>query len=86
MNTIYLDVRTPEEFSSGHYPNAINHPVELLMDGKFPDESLVPKDADIRVYCQSGGRAGVAKQILDGAGYEDVENMGGLGDLVAHIA
>lgn len=77
MNTIYLDVRTPAEFSGGHYPNAVNHPVELLMDGKFPDESAVPRNADIRAYCRSGGRAGVAQQILQAAGYARVENIGG---------
>ncbi len=82
MNTLYLDVRTPEEFSSGHYPHAVNHPIELLMDGIFPDESLVPKDVAIKIYCRSGGRAGVAQQILSQAGYLQLENVGGLSDLI----
>lgn len=82
MQPIYLDVRTPAEFAEGHYPNAINHDVQLFMAGTFPNESIVPKDAEIRIYCRSGGRAGVAQQILSQAGYVHAKNVGGLGDVV----
>lgn len=81
MKTIYLDVRTPEEYAEGHYPNAINHDVNLFMMGTYPDEALVSKDDDIKIYCRSGARAGVAKDMLEKAGYENVENVGGLSDL-----
>lgn len=81
MQSLYLDVRTPAEFAEGHYPNAINHDVQLLMAGIFPDETLVPKDAEIAVYCRSGGRAGAAEQILHQAGYVHAKNVGGLSDL-----
>ena len=53
MQPIYLDVRTPAEFTEGHYPNAINHDVQLFMAGTFPDESIVPKDAEICIYCRN---------------------------------
>ena len=77
MHPIYLDVRTPEEFAEGHYPNAINHDVSLLMVNNFPDLGLVPKDAEIKVYCKSGGRARIATEALQDAGYIRVENIGG---------
>lgn len=81
MQPIYLDVRTAAEFAEGHHPHAVNHDVQLLMAGIFPDESLVPKDAQIAIYCRSGGRAGVAEQILHQAGYVHAKNVGGLSDL-----
>lgn len=75
--TIYLDVRTPAEFETGHYPNALNHDINLLAEGIFPDEHHVPKDADIKTYCRSGGRASMAVQLLKQAGYSHVESIGG---------
>lgn len=74
----YIDVRTPEEFASDHYPNAINHPVELIMQGVFPELS---KDTEINLYCRSGARAGMAQQMMQQAGFTDVTNKGGLSDL-----
>jgi phage shock protein E len=80
MNTpIYLDVRTPEEFAAGHYPDAINYDVNLLVGGNVPD---LAKDAEIKTYCRSGARAGVAKNILEQAGFTNVENVGGLTDIL----
>lgn len=81
MKTIYLDVRTPIEYAEGHYPGAINFPLELFQDGQFPDGDQVSRDDEIKVYCRSGGRAGVAETILSSAGYQNVENVGGLDDL-----
>lgn len=81
MQPIYLDVRTLEEFNEGHYPNAIHHDVQLLMAGQFPDPSVVPKDATINIYCRSGGRAGMAQEIMNKVGYVHAKNVGGLSDL-----
>jgi len=82
MKAIYLDVRTPVEFAEGHYPGSINHDVELLTAGVLPDSSQIPKSTPIKVYCRSGARAGVAKKILERAGYVNVENVGGLESLM----
>lgn len=76
---IYIDVRTVEEFNEGHYPGALNHPVELIMQGVMPD---VPKDQQICVYCKSGGRAGVALDNMKQAGFLDIVNGGGLNDVL----
>lgn len=84
MNTpIYLDVRTPEEFAAGHAPHAINHDVNLMIAGNIPD---IAKDAEIKIYCRSGARAGVAKTLLEQAGFSNTENVGGLNDLMANFA
>jgi phage shock protein E len=75
---IYIDVRTPEEFESGHYPDAINHPVELIMQGMFPE---LAKDTEIYLYCRSGARSGIAQQMMQQSGFVNVINKGGLSDL-----
>ncbi len=71
---ILIDVRSPEEYNSGHYQDAINLALSLMSEGQLPN---VPKDANIKVYCRSGGRAEVAKQILEQNGFKNVENIGG---------
>lgn len=76
---LYLDVRTKEEFATGHYPDAVNIPVEQIMQGTFPD---VSKDFEITVYCKSGARASIAQQLLKRAGFQNVTNGGGLDDLL----
>lgn len=74
MNIIYLDVRTPEEFLTGHYDNAINFPVQEILKGNMP---LFSKDIQIKVYCRSGNRSEIAKKILQENGFSHVENIGG---------
>ena len=76
---LYIDVRTSEEFAVGHHPEAINHPVELIAQGTLPN---VPKDAEICVYCRSGGRAGMAQSLMKSAGFTNVTNGGGLADVM----
>lgn len=79
MTPIYLDVRTPEEFAEGHYPDAINFDVNLMIAGNIPD---ITKDAEIKIYCRSGGRAGTAQTLLEQAGFTNLENVGGLTDII----
>ncbi len=79
MTPIYLDVRTPEEFADGHYPHAINFDVNLIIGGNVPD---IAKDAEIKIYCRSGARAGAARKLLEQAGFTNLENVGGLSDIV----
>lgn len=71
---ILIDVRTPSEYADGHYPNAVNHELDLIMQGVFPDASL---DTEIQVYCRSGNRSGIAKQLLERFGFINVTNIGG---------
>ena len=52
---IILDVRTEEEYASGHIPNAINIPNEVIGSEEIPE--LPDKDQLILVYCRSGNRS-----------------------------
>jgi len=76
---LLIDVRTPEEFTSGHIQNAVNVPVETLQTRL--DE--VPGGTPVVVYCRSGNRSASAAQILVENGYQQVYNLGGIKDWVA---
>ncbi len=72
---ILVDVRTAEEFASGHIPTAVNIPYDTILD-KPPTRD---KAALIIVYCRSGSRSAMAYRALIGAGYTNVVNFGAIG-------
>lgn len=78
---IVVDVRTPEEFYSGAYPDAINIPLDELMY-RFEELGDNPS-RDIVVYCASGARSAYAQQMLMQMGYANVRNGGGIGMMMA---
>ncbi len=71
---ILVDVRTPEEYGSGHIPTAENIPVDEIESTQPADD----KDALIILYCRSGNRSGRALSILEEQGYSNVHNFGGI--------
>ena len=73
-----LDVRTAEEFDSGHFAGAINLDVEDIISGKLPDAA---KDAQLYVYCRSGNRSAQAVFLLKQAGFTNITDLGGLTDV-----
>jgi rhodanese-related sulfurtransferase len=73
-----IDVRTPEEYSSGHIPDSININVEILANRL--DE--VPREIPIVVYCRTGNRSAIASKILADAGFSPVYDLGGIQDWV----
>ena len=70
------------EYATRHIDGAVNLSVADLKDHLAEVEKLTggDKKKPIVVYCQAGGRAGRAKGILVDAGYEQVTNLGGIGD------
>ena len=72
-----IDVRTPEEFRDGAYPGAINIPVSNL--GARLGE--IAKSKPVVLYCASGARSASAARAMKQAGFTDVVNAGGLGDM-----
>lgn len=77
--TVWVDVRTPEEFATGHVLNADNLPYEDIVS--LASAQGYDKDDTLLLYCRSGHRAGIARQSLLDAGYSDVQNLGGFDDL-----
>ncbi len=79
---ILLDVRTRQEFADGHIPGAINIPHTEI--GARMDEIVAvagtQDDTAIVVYCRTGRRAGLAKELLLRRGPWPVTNLGGMSD------
>ena len=73
---ILLDVRTPEEFASGHIPGAVNIPNESIGTQQIPE--LPDKAQRILVYCRSGNRSKQASEKLAALGYTNVIEFGGI--------
>jgi len=70
---LVLDVRSPEEFVSGHVPGAVNIPHDQLASRL----DVLPKDKDIVLYCRSGRRAQLAADVLAGNGYARLQHLEG---------
>ncbi len=83
QGAVVLDVRTPDEFGTGHLPTATNMPIGTFADHLADVDKLAAGDKTkpIVVYCAAGGRAAKAKAQLDAAGYRNVVNGGGYDDL-----
>ena len=71
--TIIVDVRTVAEWENdGHANCSVNIPLDQL-EARMGE---LKKDQKIVLVCRSGGRAGTAKQMLEGAGFTQLENKG----------
>lgn len=68
-----LDVRPPEETSTGSIEGAVNIPLNDLR--ARIDE--VPRDKEIVVYCKVGLRAYIAYRMLVQKGFRNVKNLSG---------
>ena len=72
---VLLDVRTPEEYRSGHIPGSKNIPLQTIDRVGSVAEN---KDTALYVYCQSGARSRQAAGMLKQLGYTNVNNIGGI--------
>lgn len=72
---ILLDVRTSQEYQSGHIPGSTNIPLQTI-----DKISSVAKDkaVPLYVYCHSGARSRQAAGALQRMGYTNVTNIGGI--------
>lgn len=75
---VILDVRTQEEFDTGHIPGAVLIPhteIKTRAETEMPD-----KDQLILVYCRSGNRSKQASEVLVQLGYTRIREFGGIND------
>lgn len=70
-----LDVRTPGEYAEGHVPGAVNVPHDQLA-AHLSELAAHPSD-EVVVYCERGGRAALAIETLEGAGFSGVRHLAG---------
>ena len=69
-----VDVRTPQEYSRGALPGAVNVPLQNLLVGI----QQLEKNKPIILYCASGMRSQQAAQALSIFGHASVHDLGGL--------
>jgi phage shock protein E len=67
-----VDVRSTSEFAQGSLPNAINLPLQSIMNAK----NILDADKAIVLYCVSGARSSTAKNYLTQMGFDNVNDLG----------
>ncbi len=73
---LILDVRSEREFMAGALRGAVNVPLNQLA---ARIAAVAPQPGTpLVLYCASGGRSGIACQLLKQLGYSNVSNAGGL--------
>ncbi len=68
-----VDVREPHEWGISDLPGSIKIPLGTLPN-RFAE---LPQDAEIVVYCRTGGRSANAVQFLRQRGYSNAFNLDG---------
>ena len=63
---VVVDVREPHEYSSGHIPGAVNHPLSAF------DAKALPSGKRVVLVCKSGMRSAKALQQARAGGHQDV--------------
>lgn len=66
-----IDTRTPDEFSFGTIPGAINIPLDEMREHL----SEIPTDKPVVLFCAIGLRGYLAQRILMGRGYQNTLNL-----------
>ena len=73
MDRVIIDVREPEEYATEHVSGAINVPLATLLAN--PKQlTNVSKDVELVLYCRTGSRSAMAKNILTKLGFTNVIN------------
>jgi phage shock protein E len=67
-----VDVRTADEFASGHVPGAINIPYDQL---PARAAEIGPPTTPVVLYCRSGRRSGIAVDALKKAGFSKLYDL-----------
>lgn len=70
---VVLDVRTPEEFSQGHVPGAIN--INVHEEDAYNRIGKLDKDAKYIVYCRTRNRSNQAADYMIKNGFKTVYQM-----------
>ena len=75
-NPIIVDVRTDAEWNNGYIETAIHLPLDMILQKILM--ATESKDQKIYLYCRTGNRSGKAEKALQGIGYINAKNIGGI--------
>ena len=70
---VVIDVRTPNEYASGHIPGAVNIPFDQVAQRI----SEIDAPHGVALYCMIGPRARKGESALLAAGYEKIFHLEG---------
>lgn len=79
-NLVLLDVRTPEEFATGHIKGAVN--ISATAPDFVSNIQELDKTKKYIVYCRSGGRSQMAQMLMKQSGLEVLNCQFGMMHLV----
>lgn len=74
-DTTIIDVRTPDEYASGHIKGAIN--IDYLDDAFETEIAKLDPAKPYLLYCRSGHRSGEAKSLMMEKGFKQVSDING---------
>jgi rhodanese-related sulfurtransferase len=72
---VILDVRTAEEFASGHLANAIN--IDIYKADFKTKISELDRNYKYLVYCRTGSRSAQAAGVMNDLGFKEIYDLGG---------
>ena len=75
-DTVIIDVRTADEFASGHLTGAVN--VDLQSASFDAQVAQLPLDGEYVIYCRSGNRSAAAVERMQNLGFVTLTDAGGL--------
>ncbi|UCC16461.1 MAG: rhodanese-like domain-containing protein [Dehalococcoidales bacterium] len=70
-----IDVRTPDEYNSGHVEGAIN--IDYNSDTFKDIMAELDRTGEYLVYCRSGARSSGAVKVMEELGFTMIYHMGG---------
>ncbi len=76
-----VDVRSPQEYKSGHVPGSVNIPLDQVQNKMSKFKKM---EGPVILCCASGMRSGRATSMLKGAGI-DAHNAGSWGTLQKYV-
>ena len=72
---LLIDVRTPDEFASGHIQNSVN--IDMRSDDFKEQIAALEKGQEIYLYCKKGGRSNSAAKMIEEMDFEKIYDLKG---------
>ena len=71
-DVLFIDVRSKEEYSMGHFKNSINIPYNIINRNIANDIEKLQQSKKVVIYCRSGRRAKIAFDKLKNVGLKNI--------------
>ncbi len=72
---LLIDVRTPEEYASGHIENSVN--IDYKADNFKELIAELDTNQDVYVYCKVGGRSNNSAKMMEKMGFKKIYDLEG---------